>query len=335
MRTTAPTRRHAGVAGVATLALLLAACGSSEDSDDTGDESGSNGSGGGLDQITVGMIPIADVVPLNMAVEEGIFEEHGLDVELVAAQGGAAIIPAVISGEFQFGYSNVASLLIAHDTGIGIEVVSNGSTSTNEPGNDVTEVASLDESLQSIEDLEGSTVAVNALNNFADITIRASMEAAGADPDTVEFVELPYPSMPAALEAGDVDAAWTTEPFRTEILQNGGHIVASPMTDMSENFDSAFYFASTELAAEDPDLVERFVAAMHEAFELAMEDEDATRDAIVEFTGMDPDVAAEIAMPQFLPEINRDGVEALAEAAVSYGAMSDTPDWDAFYGSSR
>ncbi|SJM62069.1 ABC-type nitrate/sulfonate/bicarbonate transport systems periplasmic components-like protein [Actinomycetales bacterium JB111] len=333
-RTALPARRTA-LAGVAALALALSACGGGDDDSDDSGESGSDSADGDLTSITVGMIPISDVIPLYMGVEAGIFEEHGLDVELVAAQGGAAIIPAVLSGEYEFGYSNIVSLLIAHDTGLGIQVVSNGSTSTNVAGDDVTEVAATDESLQSISDLEGHTVAVNALNNFADTTIRAAMEAAGADPDTVEFVELPYPSMPAAIEAGDVDAAWTTEPFRTEILQAGGHIVASPMLDLADTPDSAYYFSSTELVESDPDLVESFVAALHESFELAMSDEEATRQAVIDFTDMDPDVAAEIAMSQFLPEINREGLEALAGAALNYGTISAEPDYDTFLGNAQ
>jgi NitT/TauT family transport system substrate-binding protein len=141
--------------------------------------------------------------------------------------------------------------------------------------------------------------------------------------------------MPAAIEAGDVDAAWTTEPFRTEILQAGGHIVASPMLDLADNPDSAYYFSSTELVESDPDLVDSFVAALHESFELAMSDEEATRQAVIDFTDMDPDVAAEIAMSQFLPEINREGLEALAGAALSYGTITAEPDYDAFLGNAQ
>ena len=69
---------------------------------------------GELTEISVGVIPIVDVAPIYLGVQEGIFEEHGLEVELTLAQGGAAIIPAIQSGDFDFGFSNITSLVIAN-----------------------------------------------------------------------------------------------------------------------------------------------------------------------------------------------------------------------------
>jgi hypothetical protein len=40
-------------------------------------------------------------------------------------------------------------------------------------------------------------------------------------------------------------------------------------------------------------------------------------------------------MSQFLPEINREGLEALAGAALSYGTITAEPDYDAFLGNAQ
>ena len=63
--------------------------------------------------LTVGVIPIADVAPLYLGIKEGFFEEENLKIEPQLAEGGAAITPAVLSGDFQIGFSNTVSLLIA------------------------------------------------------------------------------------------------------------------------------------------------------------------------------------------------------------------------------
>ena len=246
------TQRRTFMTGASAAALTgllaLTGCGSGSPSAPE-DAPNSNGAAPqeGLDQVSVGLIPITDVAPIYLGMQEGYFEDEGIQLSVQLAQGGAAIVPAVMTGEYQFGYSNVVSLLIAQDKKLPVKVVSNGSSSTNVPGEDVTEVAAMpDSGIESAADLVGKTVAVNALNNFADVTIRNSIEKAGGDPQDVNFVEMPYPNMPAALERGDVDAAWTTEPFRTQILEAGGEIVASPMTDLAPNFDSAFYFTSDQ-----------------------------------------------------------------------------------------
>src|SRR5690606_30019149 len=141
-----------------------------------------------LTPIKVGVIPIIDVAAAYLAVEQGFFEEEGLDVSLELAQGGAAIVPAVVSGEYQFGFSNVTSLLLAVNNGVPIKAVASGLFTTGvEPdfggvavpaGSDITSAA----------DLVGKTVAVNTLNNIGDSTIRHVVEEAGGDPMAVNFV---------------------------------------------------------------------------------------------------------------------------------------------------
>lgn len=306
-------------------ALALAGCSSSDPGgvDTTAD--------GGLTTVTLGLIPITDVAPIYLGIEQGIFADQGLELDIQLAQGGAAIVPAVVSGEYDFGYSNVVSLLVAHQNEIPIRVISNGSTSTNIDGADTTEVAALASSgIEDILDLEGKTVAINALSNFGEITIRNSMEQAGGDPDSISFVEVPYPNMPAQLAAGEVDATWTTEPFRTQILQEGGVIAASPMVDMAENFDSAFYFASARTVETNPELVTSFRAALSESFAYASAHEDAVREIIQDYASLSPELASTVGLSQWIPEINRTGLETLAAAAITYGVLKEEPDYDGF-----
>src|SRR5688500_18059927 len=74
---------------------------------------GACGGDGDLDTVRVGVVPIADVAPLYLGREKGFFADEGLDVEPQPATGGAAITPAVVDGDLEFGFSNTISLLIA------------------------------------------------------------------------------------------------------------------------------------------------------------------------------------------------------------------------------
>ena len=329
----APSRRAVVTAASAVLAgmLTLTGCGTgSPSSSGTAATPQGDKAGGNLEKVSVGLIPITDVAPVYLGVQEGYFQEEGLELDVQLAQGGAAIVPAVMTGDYQFGYSNVVSLLVAQDKGLPITVVSNGSTSTNEPGSDTTEVAAMpDSGIGNAADLVGKTVAVNALNNFADITIRNSIEKAGGDPTGVKFVEMPYPNMPAALDRGDVDAAWTTEPFRTQILQAGGKIVASPMTDMAEKFDSAFYFTSKQTLEKNPELVERFRRALEKSFDFAMKNEDKVRTIIQDYAKVTPELAESIVMSKWYKDVNMDALTKLGTAAKKYDVLKKDPDYNA------
>jgi NitT/TauT family transport system substrate-binding protein len=323
-------RRRAAAAVVAAAALLLAGCGSGSPSGTGSEPAGESQGASGLDKVSIGLIPITDVAPVYLGIREGYFKDEGIDLEVQLAQGGAAIVPAVMTGEYQFGYSNAVSLLVAQDKGLPITVVSNGSSSTNEAGHDVTEVAAMPEGgIKDAADLAGKTVAVNALNNFADVTIRNSMEKAGADPQSVDFVEMPYPNMPAALERGDVDAVWTTEPFRTQILDAGGAIVASPMTDLADNFDSAFYFASRETLQKNPGLVDRFRRALAKSFDFAAANDDEVRTIIQDYAKITPELAGKVEMSKWHPDVNMDALQKLGTAARKYGVLEKEPDYQA------
>src|SRR5688500_10297699 len=95
-----------------------------------GDDEGSGGGGGGgaeqVQTIKVGVIPIADVAPLYLGMDEGFFEEEGLKIQPQLAEGGAAIVPSVVSGDYQIGFSNTTSLIIAGSKKLPIQIISQG-----------------------------------------------------------------------------------------------------------------------------------------------------------------------------------------------------------------
>src|SRR5690625_2363487 len=84
----------AGLTG-SVLALTLAACNSGSDANQDTESTPEDE----LQEVTVGAIAIADVAPLHLAVQEGFFEEEGLDVEIVETTGGAVSLPGVVAGD--------------------------------------------------------------------------------------------------------------------------------------------------------------------------------------------------------------------------------------------
>jgi NitT/TauT family transport system substrate-binding protein len=319
-------RRQLATLAAAVPLLLAAACGG-DDGAGSGDAAGDNG---GVDRITVGVIPIVDVAPIYLGVEQGFFESRGLDVTLESGQGGAAIVPGVQSGQFQFGFSNVTSLLVAADAGLPLTVVANGVASTGEDGNDFGGVVVRpDSGITDAAGLAGQRVAVNTLNNIGTTTIRESVRQAGGDAESVQFVELPFPEMPAALEQGNIDAIWVVEPFLTLARQGGGEVVASNYVDAADDLTVATYFTSRQYADENEDLVNRFRAALEESLAYAQDNPDQARAALLAYTQIDQAVVDELTLPAWPTQVNRDSVQRLADLAVEDGLIAQVPDLDA------
>ena len=76
--------------------------------------------------LKIGLIPIADVAPVFLGQKQGFFKEEDITLEPQFAAGGAAITPAVVSGDFDIGFSNTVSMLIAASKDLPIQIISQG-----------------------------------------------------------------------------------------------------------------------------------------------------------------------------------------------------------------
>lgn len=282
------------------------------------------------DKVNVGVIAILDVAPIYLGEQKGFFTNRGIDLTLTTAQGGAAIVPAVVSGQYQFGFSNVVSLLLAQSRGLPLKVVSNGNNSTGVDGKDFGSVlVKGDSPIRGAADLPGHSIAVNTLQNIVDTTVRASVRQAGGDPKALRFVELPFPDMPAALQSGKVDAAFMVEPFQSAARAQGARSVASSYVDAAADLTVAVYFTSTQLTGSDPDLVRRFTEAMKESLAYANSHPDEARAVIGTYTKITPEVIAQVTLPTWPADINRQSVQTLADLAVQDGLLAKPADLNA------
>ncbi|MER5923783.1 ABC transporter substrate-binding protein [Streptomyces mirabilis] len=214
------------LAGLAVGSFLVAAsaCGSSGG----GGASVKNASSGGTSTVKVGVIPIVDVAPLYLGQQKGFYGKRGLKLSMTTAQGGAAIVPGVVSGQFQFGFSNMTSLMIAQSQNVPVKAVVNGVASTGVAGKDFGAITvKKGSSIKSAKELEGKKVAVNTLKNINETAVRESVRKAGGDPSKVKFVELAFDQMPAALDSGQIDAAMVVEPALATVKSQGATEIAS------------------------------------------------------------------------------------------------------------
>ncbi|MDX3241890.1 ABC transporter substrate-binding protein [Streptomyces sp. ME18-1-4] len=312
-------------AGLTAGALLLAtaACGSS----DSGASGG--GSSGGATTVEVGLIPIVDVAPVYLGVRRGFYEKHGLKLSITTAQGGAAIVPAVVSGQYQFGFSNVTSLMVAQSNSVPVKAVSNGIASTGVQGKDFNALmVKKGSDITSPKDLQGKQVAINTLKNINETAVRESVRKAGGDPDRVKFVELAFDQMPAALDQGQVDAVSVVEPATATVRSQGGVEIASPLVDVAPNLTVALYFTSQQYLRKNPEVVKKFQEATAESLAYAEAHPDEVRQIITTYTKIPASVLARVTLPKWPAAANRSSIEALQELGEQDKLFKSTPDLD-------
>jgi NitT/TauT family transport system substrate-binding protein len=314
-------RKSALISIAAVSALALSACGGSSDASG----GGSDASGGGTTKITVGVLPVPDTAALYLGVDKGFFTEQGLDVTVQSTTGGAVAVPGVVSGDYDFAFGNYVSGMVAQDKGIDIQYVTNATT-TPATGGFQAVVVPKDSPIQSPADLAGKTVSVNNLANINDTTIRGVVDADGGDSSKIKFIELAFPDAVAAVEGGKVDAA-TVNPWTSD-MESKFRVITYNFSGFDPDLDIAGFFTSGKTAKEDPELVKKFQTAMDKSLEFAQDNPDEVRRIILTYTKLPEPTLANLTLPVFRAEVNRDALATLGAAAKEYGTLGSEPDLD-------
>jgi NitT/TauT family transport system substrate-binding protein len=208
--------RLAALLAIALSATALVACGS----DDSG------GSGGDM-ELKIALYPGSLIsFPARVAEEEGIFEKHGLSVELVDVQGGPNATAAVVSGSADIQLNSTDNNLLSRSHGQDMVAVSGNTTTPIMSvlvGNDF-DAPNVDAGWPaSIEDLEGAKIGVTQRGASVELVMRYLLDKAGLDPDkdvTWVAVGTPPTALPA-LEQGQIDVLVAFEPSQTQAVEIG------------------------------------------------------------------------------------------------------------------
>jgi NitT/TauT family transport system substrate-binding protein len=295
---------------LALVAGVLGAC---------GDDDGGGGSGGQAQvrvQDTAG-VPSAF---LEYGVKEGFFRDRQLDVEVTPSQGGATVVPAVVSGDTDIGGSNLVSVLLAQGKDIPIEIVAPGTFVRREREQDFSAIlVAGDSDIRSPKDLEGKTLAVNTLKNVAELAAKSSLSKQGVDVDRIELAEVDFPDMNGALTQGRVDAAFQIEPFVSLGLKEGLRIVDRPYVGTKPGLQIGCYFTSEQYQAENEDVVERFQQGVADTAEAIERDPKAFREFLPEASEIPPPAAQNAVLPTWKAENDQASLDLTAELMERYG----------------
>jgi NitT/TauT family transport system substrate-binding protein len=307
--------------GIAALTLLLAGCGS-------GDEDAAPSTAGGMTRIAVQETAGVPSAFVGFGIEKGMFTEHGLEIDLQPTQGGAATIPALISGDIQVGGSNVVSLLLASSKGLPIRVIAGGTRAQGEGEKDFGALVVAKRSrVRDARELRGQAIGVNTLNNIAEVVVKASLENQGLDPDdSVRLTEVPFPEMQPALEKGSIGAAFSIEPFVTQTVDAGGRAIDYSYVETEPDLQVGAYAVTDQFAESDPEAVEAFQAAIKETADYVGGHEGEFRAFLSENAGMPPALARKIVLPSWTGEVDADSVANTAALMTRFGVAEGEID---------
>jgi NitT/TauT family transport system substrate-binding protein len=313
-----PAKMLAGLGAV--LALALTACSPSTPESTSTTQAGS----GGLQTVNVVGVPVVDMAALYVGEDQGFFAAEGLDLNISFGQGTAAMIPALLNGQYDVQYGGSVNLLQAADAELPVVAIAAGGRTTGVQGKDHGGLLVLKgSSIQTAKDFEGKTVAVNALRGLHEVALWASVRKAGGDPTKVKFVEMALPDMGAALANGQIDAASVSEPFLGVMEGQGARLVTSLYVDADPDFVTALYFVTAEKTAKDPEMIARFNRALEKSFAYSTENPNAVRAQLGNFTQIDPGLIETMTLTNFKWGLTSDDLLLIANLAADAKSIKD------------
>lgn len=308
---------------LAATAMLAGGCGG-------GGGSGTAASGTGVEQagITVGMLPLPDVAPIQIGIDKGYFKAEGLNVTVEIVQGGAAAMPDLISGKLSVLNSNFVSAILAASSGkANVKVV--GEAYAAKPGNYLL-MTKKGSPITKVADLKGRSIGVNTLQNVATLSVSALLKANGLTPEDVEFVERPFPEMAGALESGQVDVAFLPEPFHQAAAgANGAVALTDPFTGPTAGFPIAGYLTTDTFAKEKPKTVAAFQRALRKAAELAISNRGEVEAALAKYTKIDKAAVGSMELGGFSTSVDATRLQRVADLMLEFGYLKAKYDVNA------
>ena len=264
--------------------------------------------------IRVGYMPIAEELPKMVANELNLYKKHGLNAELVRFESGPDMGTALLGGSIQIGMIGTPGLVNAAVAGRPlVAIVDNGSNVVGPSGYEYyTGLVVLDNSpIKNIGDLKGKKIAINVLKaNSEAQTVMQVLRWNKEHPDQkldlnkdIQFITIPFGSMPIALEQGRVDAASMIEPFMTQLSQKQKVRVVAPVSYALPNWPVSFGIVRLDYGEKNVDVLEKYRAAWFEAVDWIQTHQAEARAFIPKYTGVPMDVAKAIVLPHWSKDI--------------------------------
>lgn len=220
-----------------------------------------------------------------VAFERGYFADAGLDVEFEFFQAAQPMAVAIASGDVDYAVTAISGGLVSLADKGAIKVI--GGALSEEDGIDgqkfLASAAAFEAGVKVPKDLDGKRFAITQSGS--------SFHYMGSKMAKAEGIELQFTPLQkvgaiiGALKSGQVDG-WSIVPHIAKPLAGSGavHIIGN-VADYIPNYQVTTVFTSTENAANERDMTERFLAGFSKGvddYTAAMIDGTADQDAMVD-----------------------------------------------------
>jgi NitT/TauT family transport system substrate-binding protein len=308
---------------VAALALGVSACSSGSSSSAAGGTGAAASGKPELSTITIGALPSADSVTVQIAEDKGFFAQQGLKVKVITETTTNAGTQGLLSHTMDFTGENYVGMFEAEKSvpNLNLRIVADNSQTSP---NLYVMLVPKSSTLTSLAQLKGKKVGFPAPGfNFgsmaADILMKPYNESSK---DFTTIVE-PFSSAISALASHQVDAIFTTEPFvTTSEAAAGDRVLTDMLSGPLAGFPTACWGTNAAFVAKYPKTVAAFQRAMTEALGVAASNTAYVRSELPKWIPtMKPQIANVITLPTYNTTLTLARMERVANVIEGLGQL--------------
>lgn len=312
----ASTRLAAAVAA-GVVAISLAGCGA-------GSNTGASG-GGDPRTLRIAHNSNAAALPVRVAEAKGIFAKHNIKVQFTKVEN-LGTLPGTVGKSFDVALSVPTTLITAAQQGIPVTQVA-GATLDVEQNPTAFLIGSRNKGVTSPKDLEGKTLGVLVETGTTHVATKAWLQHEGVDTTKVKIVQVDGPAQADQLASGRIDAVESVMPFASNVLRNGDAVdLGDPYLKVAPELSAILWIAQRDFAAQNPEVIRDFRAAMDEARQYIAGNDQEARKVLKDYTDLPDAVITTTKLPTYTSEVRTQDLKVWLDTMREVGAFKGDID---------
>ena len=252
----------------------------------------------------------------------GIFEKHGLKLDILYTQGGGETMQAVISGSVDIGVAaGTQAVMGAFAKGAPVRILAAGTTGAG----DLYWYVPSNSPIKSFKDTNGKTAAYSTTGASTHIALLALIKHFGTS--TKPVATGASAATLTATMTGQVDVGWASPPFGLQQLQDGKIRLIARGNDAPSMVDQTVrvHIVNANVLKERRDAIQRFMDAYRETYEFLYSDPKGVR-IFSEYSKVPENLAVQIRdtfMPKAVESPDKiSGIEQIMADAITFKQLS-------------
>ena len=208
--------------------------------------------------------------PQYVALEQGYFEDEGLDIELTLTSGADNVMAAVLSGDVNIGLSGSEATIYVYNKGEK-DYIKTFAQLTQKDGSFIVSREKIDDF--TLDDLKGKYIIGGRLGGMPEMTLEYALKQNNIDPnkDLTIDTSIEFASMAGAFIGGTGDFVALFEPLATQVVNEGYGYKVAQLGTLTDNVPYTAYNARSSYLEENPDIIEKFDRAIQRGLDFVHE----------------------------------------------------------------